>query len=44
MYRRLFWMIYTWRGEEQIAIGGTSPGAIRMAEELEREECAGNAG
>jgi hypothetical protein len=38
LYRRLFWRIYTWRGEDQIAVGGTSPEAVRLREQLEREE------
>jgi hypothetical protein len=37
-YRRCFWYLRSWFGENQIAIGGTSPEAIRLAEEVERQE------
>ena len=37
-YRRLFWSFRFARGENQIAVGGTSPEAVRLREEIERQE------
>jgi hypothetical protein len=33
-----YWTLHSWRGEDQIVIGGTGPDAVRMREGLEREE------
>lgn len=38
LYRRLYWYLYSWRGQDQISISGSHPDAVWMREELEREE------
>ena len=38
LYRRLFWYFRSRSGFSQVAVSGTHPDAIKMREELERDE------
>ena len=38
LYRRLFWNFRSRSGFSQVAVSGTHPDAIKMREELERDE------